>query len=159
VVLLPGRRGPGGVWRGNPSPIAVMAPLVSKVGIAVGRISHLAQRDCRSAITGAAVGGCVLAISIALAPAAWVDSSAFITSNYSQPPAEVVGRRSTSDSSQLGDRLVGARTDRRWVVPFSAGVAIPALYPWAFVPPWLGPATHAIEQRHSVRVLSPMTPR
>jgi hypothetical protein len=32
----------------------------------------------------------------------------------------------------------GGLTSRRWTVPLAAGLAIPALYVWSFLPLWLG---------------------
>jgi hypothetical protein len=114
---------------------------LTKVGPGVGFVYHIGAREWRKAVIAVGLTAAICAVSFALAPQLWVDYLRLLAGNPSM------------EGSELGIvpiplllRLAGAAivcaiagwARRPWLVPLAAGVAIPALYLWTWLPIWAG---------------------
>ena len=113
-------------------------PLLTKL-VPVPLIWYAIRREWRNLGIGIGLTAAIVAITFALAPNTWIDFYRFVTTNpIASSPVPLV-------PIAYPIRLVaavlltawGGLTDRRWTVPIAAGLAIPALYQWSFLPFWV----------------------
>jgi hypothetical protein len=121
------------------APGAWTIPILTKIGPGIGALWLVFRRDWTGLRTAVLATAVVAGISLILAPAAWVEFVTFSFENYGGPSiVPIIG-------PPFPVRLVaaavlvwiGARTNQRWLVYIAAGIAIPALYEWSFLPVWI----------------------
>ena len=105
------------------SPAAWALPILTKVTPGLGLLWFAVRREWRSLGLALGVTGAIVAVSLVLAPAAWMEWIALLT-------------RSQDAATLLPVRIVaaviimafGAATDRRWLVPVAVWLALPVVY-------------------------------
>ena len=114
-------------------------PVLTKL-VGITLVWYVARREWRN--LGIAIGATavVVLVTFILNPTAWFDFLTFVTRNrIDQSPVPLVP---VALPIRLAFSILlvtwGGRTDRAWTVPVAAGLAIPALYVWSFVPIWIG---------------------
>lgn len=127
-----------------------------KVTTAVGWWWHCLRGEWRAAATGAAATLVVVAVSVAVAPAMWIDYLGFAARNFTaaDPPIPTF-------PIPLGIRLAtvipllawGARTNRPWTVPIACGWALVAMFSFGFLPFWV--AAWRVRSMTRSRLVSP----
>jgi hypothetical protein len=124
------------------APAAWAIPILTKIGPGVGALWLVFKRDWTGLRTAVLATLLVTVVSFILAPAAWVEFITFSVENYGGPSIVPIIGPPFPVRLAIAAVLVwlAARTDQRWVVYFAAGIAIPALYEWSFLPIWIGAA-------------------
>ena len=124
------------------APAAWAIPILTKIGPGIGALWLVFKRDWTGLHTALLATLIVAGISFILAPVAWIEFVMFSIENYGGPSiVPIVG-------PPLPVRLlaaavlvwIAARADQRWLVYIAAGMAIPALYEWSFLPVWIAAA-------------------
>jgi hypothetical protein len=139
-------------------PAAWSFVLLTKVTPGVGLIWFLVRREWRSLAIALGATAAIAAVSFAIAPAAWADWIGILR-------AEQVGEHRAPTPLEyiplpirvaVAAGLVAwaARTDRRWVVPIAATLALPVIY--INSPALLVAAPYLWTRDRAVRTLSPL---
>lgn len=113
-------------------PAAWALILLTKVTPGVGLLWFVARREWRSLAVAIAVTAVLAAVSFAAAPGLWSDWVSVVRTTESG----VVRASTPFDFIPLAGRVLiaavlvvwGARTDRRWIVPVAATLALPVVY-------------------------------
>jgi hypothetical protein len=120
-------------------PAAWAIPLLTKIGPGIGALWLFFRRDWTGLRTAVLATLLVSTVSFLLAPGSWIEFVTFSVENYGGPSiVPIIG-------PPFPARLVAAvilvwiaaRADQRWLVYIAAGIAIPALYEWSFLPIWI----------------------
>jgi len=131
------------------APAVWAIPILTKIGPGIGAFWLVFKRDWTSLRTALLATFIIAGVSFILAPAAWVEFVTFSVENYGGPSiVPIVG-------PPLPVRLIAAsvlvwlaaRTDQRWLIFIAAGIAIPALYEWSYLPVWIA-AVRGFGLRH-----------
>ena len=120
-------------------PAAWAIPILTKIGPGVGALWLVFKRDWMGLRAAAVATIAVAGISFIVAPAAWVEFVTFSVENYGGPSIVPIIGPPFPVRLVVAAVLVwiAARTDQRWLVYIAAGIAIPALYEWSFLPVWI----------------------
>lgn len=120
-------------------PAAWSIPLLTKIGPGIGVLWPVFRRDWSAVRSAAVVTLAIVAISVVLSPAAWVEFFTFVVENYGGPSlVPIVGPPFPVRLAAAAVLIwIAARTDEPWLVFIAAGIAIPALYEWSFLPVWV----------------------
>jgi hypothetical protein len=122
-------------------PALAAIPLLTKVGTGVGIVWFAAGGEWRKLGVAVAATGMVVLVSYSVAPAAWLEWVSFVV-RVGDPDAGLIPVVGPPFPVRLlaAAALVawGARTERPWTIPIAAGMAIPAMYAWSFLPVWVG---------------------
>ncbi len=111
--------------------------LLTKITPGIGLIWFAARREWRNLAIALVATAAIVGVSYVLAPWLWAD---FIEASRTQVDATVERARARRRPIALPLRLVvaamlvfwAARTDRAWIVPIAAGLAVPFLWWNAF---------------------------
>jgi hypothetical protein len=122
----------GAIVAGFRWPAAWAFILLTKVTPGVGLFWFLVRHEWRSLAIALAVTAALAAASFAFAPTLWADWIAVLRTTQSNP----VRPATPFDFIPLPARIViaaglvvwGARSDRRWIVPIAATLALPVVY-------------------------------
>jgi hypothetical protein len=142
------------------APAAWAIPILTKIGPGIGALWLVFKRDWIGLRTALLATFIIAAVSFILAPAAWIEFVTFSVENYGGPSiVPIIG-------PPLPVRLVAAaalvwiaaRADQRWLVYIAAGIAIPALYEWSFLPVWIATLRGFGLRRRQPAVVTPMAP-
>ena len=114
--------------------------LVTKVTTAIGWWWHVLRGEWRAAAVGVLVTLAVVAVSVAVSPAVWVDYLGFAARNFTAADAPM-----QTFPIPLWVRLAtgipllvwGARTNRPWTVPVVCGWSLVGLWGFGFLPFWV----------------------
>ncbi len=112
-------------------PAAWALVLLTKVTPGIGLAWFAVRREWRNLAIALAATAAVVAVSLTIAPTAWVDwvgvlvaSTDKTTGTWSALPVPLIVRLPIA----LAVVTWGARTDRRWTVPVAAMIALPAAW-------------------------------
>jgi hypothetical protein len=142
------------------APAAWAIPILTKIGPGICALWLVFKRDWKGLRVAVLATFIVAGISFVLAPAAWVEFVTFSVENYGGPSiVPIVG-------PPLPVRLiaaavlvwVAARTDQRWLIFIAAGIAIPALYEWSYLPVWIAAVRGFGLRLRQPAVVTPMAP-
>jgi hypothetical protein len=114
---------------------------LTKTGPAVGGLWHVFRGEWAAVGRAAIATVAIFLISFAVAPQMWIDWVGFVARNISManPPMPLFPIPfSVRFASACLLVAIGARTDRAWLVPIAAGLALPALWGVGFLPFWVG---------------------
>jgi hypothetical protein len=141
-------------------PVVYPVLALTKATSGIGWLWHVVRAEWRPALVGAAATVAILAVSFVAAPGMWIDFLNFMGRNaaLANPPMPTF-------PVPFGPRLViallllfwGAARNHRWVVPIAAGLAIPVLWGFGFLP-FLVAATRLVDRQPSVPSFA-LTPR
>jgi hypothetical protein len=122
-------------------PAFAAVPLLTKVATGIGVVWFAVRGEWRKLAIAIGTTAGIFLVSFILVPSAWFDWLAFVI-RVGDPhfgPVPVVGPPVAVRIAAAGAIVAwGARTDRPWTIPIAAGLAIPAMYAWSFLPVWLG---------------------
>jgi hypothetical protein len=116
-------------------PVAWAFVLLTKVTPGVGLLWFVVRREWRNLALALGATAAVVAVSFAIAPALWGQWLDVLVARSTAPnTAGIYGAIPLLLRLPIAAALVvwGARTDRGWVVPVAAVVAMPILWPNAF---------------------------
>jgi hypothetical protein len=108
--------------------------ILTKVTPGISLLWFAVRREWRSLAIALGATGAIGLVSFALAPGAWFDWVAFLTSSSSTGPVENASYQWLIPPLFLRLAVAaalivwGARTDRRWVVPVATVLAMPVLW-------------------------------
>ena len=105
------------------APAAWAFPLLTKITPGVGALWFLARAQWRAFGIAAGVTVAIVAVSALLAPTAWADWIAFLIASPGR--TELLPERLVLAAVLV---VVGARTDRAWLVPVAAWIALPVIW-------------------------------
>lgn len=116
-----------------------VVPILTKL-VGISLVWYAVRREWRNLSVAIGATAAVVATSFVLSPDPWFQFYTFITTNrIEQSPIALVP---IALPVRLSAAIVlvawGGLTDRRWTVPIAAGLAVPALYTWTFIPVWVG---------------------
>jgi hypothetical protein len=104
-------------------PAAHVVGVFTKITPGIAVLWHPLRREWRAfAIVCLAIGA-VFAVSFALSPSAWIDWFQFLTSSTGR--GELLWVRIVAG---IGLVVLGALTDRRWLVPVAVWIALPVVW-------------------------------
>lgn len=120
-------------------PAAWSIPILTKIGPGIGALWLVFKRDWSGLRTALLTTFMIAGVSFILAPAAWVEFVTFSAENYGGPSiVPIIGPPFPVRLIAAAVLVwIAARTDQRWLVYIAAGIAIPALYEWSFLPVWI----------------------
>jgi hypothetical protein len=105
------------------APAAWAFPLLTKITPGVGALWFLARGRWRAFAIAAGTTVAVIAVSALLSPTAWADWVAFLLASPGQ--TELLPERLVLAALLV---VAGARTDRAWLVPVAAWLALPVIW-------------------------------
>lgn len=115
-------------------PAAWSAVLLTKVTPGVGLLWFVARREWRNLAIALAVTAVVVAITLVALPSQWLAWVGMIADSAGVPPPWPALPIPLWVRLPAAAAVVwwGARRDKRWTVPLSAALAVPALWPGSF---------------------------
>jgi hypothetical protein len=115
-------------------PAAWSVVLLSKVTPGVGLLWFAVRREWRNLAIALSVTAAIVVVTVALMPTQWADWMHVLISNAGTPPPWPALPIPLLLRLPIAALIVtwGALTNRRWTVPLSAALAVPALWPGSF---------------------------
>ena len=115
-------------------PAAWSFVLLSKVTPGIGLLWFAVRREWRNLTIALGVTAAIAAVTIVLLPAQWAEWMDVLVSNAGTPPPWPALPIPLLLRLPVAALIVtwGALTNRRWTVPLSAALAVPALWPGSF---------------------------
>jgi hypothetical protein len=138
-------------------PAAWSFVLLSKVTPGIGLLWFAVRREWRNLAIALGVTGAIAAVTFVLMPTQWISWFNVLVDNAGTPPPWPALPIPLLWRLPVAALIVtwGALTNRRWTVPLSAALAVPALWPGAFAilaACWrLGPGTNEYHAPDAVR--------
>jgi hypothetical protein len=105
------------------APAAWAFPLLTKITPGVGALWFLARARWRAFAMAAGATALAVGISVVLSPSAWVDWIAFLLASPGR--TDLLPERVALAAALV---VAGARTNRPWVVPVAAWLALPVIW-------------------------------
>jgi hypothetical protein len=124
-----------GIVAGMRQPAWFALPIVTKITTGIGVFWYAFRREWRAFGIGIGATLAIVAISFAIAPAAWAEYLSWTVDNYGKPSSPPIVGPPLPLRVLAAVTLVwwGARTDRPWVAAVAGGMAIPGLYGWTSI--------------------------
>lgn len=115
-------------------PAAWSAVLLTKVTPGIGLLWFAVRREWRSLGIALGVTGAIVAVTFVVMPSQWQEWVAMLASSAGTPPPWPALPIPLLLRLPVAALIVtwGALTNRRWTVPLSAALAVPALWPGSF---------------------------